>query len=360
MLQPSKILIVDDDSSIREQLESILQDEKYEIQQLETGTALLAWLSEHSADLILLDLILPDIDGFAICQKIRENAELQHIPIILISSLERSEVLAQGLDAGADDFLSKPVNRMELRARVRSMLRIKRQYDELATMLKLRQELSNMVIHDMSSSITSILLHATLIGENASDEPTQTHVERILIAADRLDSFVNDMLMMAKMEENKLLIHPSRTNVNELALETQQHFSIIAESRNIALQLELPENPIYSMLDSHLFRRVIDNLMANAIQYSPAHSKVTLRLSHFLDTHQWSHLRMEVIDEGSGIPEEYRERVFEKFEVVDLKKKGISQIGLGLAFCKMVITAHQGKIFVNPNQPHGSIFTVEI
>ncbi|ALG67356.1 hybrid sensor histidine kinase/response regulator [Beggiatoa leptomitoformis] len=360
MIQSSKILIVDDESVIREQLESTLNGEKYEIQQLVTGKALLDWLSAHTADLILLDVMLPDIDGFSVCQRIREQAELQHIPIILISSLERKEILAQGLEAGADDFLSKPINRMELRARVRSMLRIKHQYDELATMLKLRQELSNMVIHDMSSSITSILLHATLIGETATDETTQTHVERILMAADRLDSFVNDMLMMAKMEENKLLIHPTSTNVNELALETQQHFSIIAESRNVQLSLALPDKPIKFFLDSHLFRRVMDNLMANAIQYSPAHSTVTLRITTFMDENTCDHLRMEIIDEGTGIPEEYRERVFEKFEVVDLKKKGISQIGLGLAFCKMVITAHQGKIFVTPNQPQGSIFTVEI
>lgn len=104
---------------------------------------------------------------------------------------------------------------------------------------------------------------------------------------------------------------------------------------------------------------MIGNLLANALQYSPSGSAVTLSLSTKY-TDNKPHLCMQVIDEGSGIPEEYKNRIFEKFEVVDLKKQGIVQVGLGLTFCKMAVDAHGGTISVRPNQPQGSIFVVEI
>jgi signal transduction histidine kinase len=182
----------------------------------------------------------------------------------------------------------------------------------------------------------------------------------IRLAADRLDSFVNDMLMMAKMEQSKLRLNASLVDINQLALDAERHFSIIAHSKGIALTLELPTPPLEIYLDSNLLRRVIGNLLANALQYSPSDTQVTLRVKTKQDAAGHLHLQMQVIDQGPGIPEEYRSRVFEKFEVIDLKRKGVPQIGLGLTFCKMVVEAHGGKIFVEPNTPQGSIFVVEI
>lgn len=359
MTQRSKILIVDDELSIRKQLESMLMTENYDIRLVANGKELLEKLSEISPDLIILDVMMPEIDGFEVCRRVKAQNQFHHIPIILITSLNGKKVLVDGLEAGADDFLQKPVNKLELRARTRSMLRIKRQYDELQATLKIREELSNMIVHDMSSPIVSVLLHATLLEEKITDPYLLKEISMIKMAADRLDSFVNDMLMMAKMEQSKLRLNPSLTDVNELALNAEQHFSIIAQSRGIKLTLELPDPPLQMSLDSNLFRRVVANLLANALQYSPSGTTVTLRLETKYKGNQ-SHLYMEVIDEGSGIPEQHRTRVFEKFEVVDLKRKGIPQIGLGLTFCKMAVDAHGGKIFVKSNLPQGSIFVVEI
>jgi len=161
--------------------------------------------------------------------------------------------------------------------------------------------------------------------------------------------------MMAKLEHSKLRLNLSETDVNDLILSAEKHFSIMAKSKGINLKLEVPEQPFQIPLDQHLFNRVIANLLTNAIQYSPPQSNVMLHLEKLGE-----HLKLQVIDEGVGIPETDRQRIFNKFEVVELKKKGIKQIGLGLTFCKMVVDAHGGKIYVQANQPSGSIFTVEI
>jgi len=268
--------------------------------------------------------------------------------------------LVEGLEAGADDFIQKPVSRLELRARVRSMLRIKKQYDELDAMLKMREELSNMVVHDMSSSIISVQLNATLMQEKPMDEEQKNHLDMILMAADRLDEFVNDMLMLAKMEQSKLRILSTMTHIQQLILDAEKHFKIIAQSKGIELKLILPNMQLNIALDANLFRRVLANLLSNALQYSPEGTTVTVKLEILPPDQKGHHLRLQVIDEGSGIPEAYRHRIFEKFEVVELKKKGVAQIGLGLTFCKLAVDAHCGKIYVAPNRPSGSMFIVEI
>jgi len=356
----SKVLIVDDELSIRLQLEFMLRKEKYDLLLVASGKELLEKLPEISPDLIILDVMMPEVDGFEVCRKIRKNIKLQHIPIILITSRDGKEIVAQGLETGADDFLQKPINELELRARVRSMLRIKRQYDELEATLKMREELSNMIVHDMSSPIVSVLLHATLMEEKVTDPELLKHLEMIRLAADRLDSFINDILMVAKMEEKKLLLCPSLVDVNQLILDAEKHFSIIAQSKGIRLVMKLPAKPLQMSLDSNLFCRIVANLLANALQYSPSDTTVTLSLQAKCQNQGIPQLRMQVIDQGYGIPAEYRERIFEKFGVVDLKRKGISQIGLGLTFCKMAVDAHGGKIFVEPNDPQGSIFVIEV
>lgn len=356
----SKILIVDDELSMRMQLSSMLRDENYDITLLANGEEVLDKLAQIMPDVIILDLMMPGVDGFEVCRRIKVNHQFQHIPIILVTVLDGKKVLAQGIEAGAVDFLQKPVSKMELRARVRSMLRIKHQYDELDATLRMREELSNMIVHDMSSPIVSVLLHATLIEKKITDAELLDHLEMIRMAADRLDSFVNDMLMLAKMEESKLRLSPSVEDLNQLVLDAEKHFSIIAHSKGIELKLGLPSSPLEMSVDRNLFRRVIGNLLANALQYSPSGTTVTLNLTTKYANDDKPHLCMHVIDQGPGIPEQYRNRIFEKFEVVDLKKQGVPQIGLGLTFCKMAVDAHGGKIFVKPNHPQGSIFVVEI
>jgi signal transduction histidine kinase len=360
MVSHSKILIVDDELSARMQIESMLSKESYDLSSVASGKELLEQLSEMKPDLIILDVMMPELDGFEVCQRIKAEKRFRHIPIILITSLNGKKVVAQGLETGADDFLQKPINKLELRARVRSMLRIKRQYDTLQAALKMREELSNMVVHDMSSPIISVLLHATLMEEKITDPELRKHLEMIRLAADRLDSFVNDMLMLAKMEQSELRPCLSLVDINQLALDAEKHFSIIAHSKNIELILQLPSPVLEMCVDGNLFRRVVANLLSNALQYSHNNTTVTLKIEAMNIGDQQPHLRMQVIDEGQGVPREYRERIFEKFEVVQLKRQGVSQIGLGLTFCKMAVDAHGGRIFVKPNHPQGSIFVVEI
>lgn len=358
MVAQPQVWIVDDELSMRVMLERMLASESYKLSLLNNGKALLEKLEHDTPDLILLDVMLPDSDGFELCRRLKIAPAWQHIPIILVTSLDGKELLQQGAEAGADDFLHKPVIGLEVRARVRSMLRLKQQYDALQEVMKMREELSNMVIHDMSSPIIAVLLNTSLLEEKVDDDELRGHLQQIHAAADRLDSFVNDMLMFAKLEQSKLHINPVPTNINDLILDAQTHFTIIAQSKNIDLVMDLPDKPIEALVDSTLFQRVIANLLSNSIQYSENNTVVKIVLEP--TERKGKSFKIKVIDQGPGIPAAYKDKIFQKFEVVNMKRKGVSQIGLGLTFCKLAVDAHEGRIYVTDNQPQGAIFVVEI
>jgi signal transduction histidine kinase len=270
----------------------------------------------------------------------------------------------------ADEFLTKPVNHLELRARVRSMLRIKKQYDELEAILHLREDLARMTMHDMGEPLTSITLLTELLLKRSTIAPDTIapeyveEIEEIRTHAQRLNSFLNDMLIVAKMEAGKLILNRSTVDMNQLVLAVERNHNVIAQARGIDLVIDLPEESRQVPLDANLFQRVLDNLIANALKFSPAESTVTLRVEYpeakTASQLQEPRVRIQVLDEGPGIAEDHRDRIFDKFEIVALKREGVSQFGLGLAFCKMVVEAHDGQIFVGANEPRGAVFTVEI
>ncbi|NJN54565.1 MAG: hypothetical protein HC804_07300 [Anaerolineae bacterium] len=259
--------------------------------------------------------------------------------------------------------MHKPYNGLELRARVRSMLRIKERHDELETALQLRQDLSSMIVHDIRSPLSAILISCDLLemAVGGDSSPLST----IRSEATRLSGFLTDMLMMAKMEHGRLLLTRTAVNMNELLMAVRDGFVPMAGLKDISLVLEMPENICKLSVDDSLWRRVLDNLLTNAIKFSPTGGKITLRLVYpEQEPHDGSttavQMRLQVIDEGPGIPEDHRETVFDKFKIVASKRRDVSQVGLGLAFCKMVVDAHDGRIFVEPNEPRGSVFIIEL
>jgi two-component system sensor histidine kinase/response regulator len=357
----STILIVDDEPSARDTLEAILFREGYNLAFASDGPEALDRAAELRSDLILLDVMMPGMDGFEVCRRLKADERSRHVPVIMVTALDSKQDLARGLDAGADDFLHKPVNGTELRARVRSMLRIKTQFDELQATLRLREDLANMIVHDLRSPLTVISLRSSLLRRKLDDPNDLRSVDDIRAQARRLDTLLNDLLAQAKMREGKLLLSRSAVDVNQLVQETVEAQAAVAQSGRIMLTADLPSETQFVSLDANLFSRVLDNLLSNALKFSPPESAVTLRVDYPPGgAAAQPSVRIQVIDEGPGIPKEHRHRIFERYEIVRLKKDNVPQVGLGLAFCKMAVEAHGGQISVTDNEPRGSIFTVHL
>ena len=364
MASDNTILIVDDQESNRKILAGLLAQRGYHLVFADSGVEALEMVVQHPPDLILLDIMMPGIDGFEVCQRLKSSPQWQHIPIILVTALNSKEDLARGLDFGADDFLSRPLNRLELQARIRSMLRLKEQYDrleaqkaQLEEVLQLRKDMSNMLVHDMKTPLTAIIGYSDLLLRTPEiSAQGRQHLQAIKQGAGQLNRFANDLLLLAKTAQNKLQLNYSSVELNQLIIDVCDGHAITAQSKDLNLVTDLPSEPIRLSLDKDLFQRVLDNLVSNALKFSSTGGTVQVQLIYPSP----ANVKIRVLDQGPGIPPPDRMRIFDKFETVAQYQKEIAQMGLGLAFVKMVIEAHDGHIFITDNKPKGSVFTVEI
>lgn len=356
-----KLWIVDDEAANFTVIELLLSQESYALTHLSNAIALLETVEQCLPDLILLDVMMPGIDGIEACHRLKRSPLTRHIPILMVTALSAKEDLARCLEAGADDFISKPVNGLELRARVRSLLRMKRQYDELQQllvirdeMLQLRTDLSNMVIHDLRNPLSNISLSCQILQMYGLDDRITRKIDQIEYATHRLESMIDSLLVTAKLEAGKLQVVLEPIDLQVLVQSVYQEFMAIAQQQQVTLALSLPPQTIQLLADSTLLRRVLDNLVANAVKFAPSDSVVTIALESTPET-----IALQVCDQGQGISPDQRETIFAKFEIGQ-HVPNVKQLGLGLAFCKMAVEAHDGYLTVSDNQPQGCIFTITL
>jgi two-component system, sensor histidine kinase and response regulator len=359
--QPYQLWVVDDEANNLTVIELLLSHVDYELAYFDRGLPLLEAMQQRLPDLILLDVMMPGIDGIELCHRLKRDDRTKHIPIIMVTALSSREDLARCLEAGADDFISKPLNGLELRARVRSLLRIKRQYDELQEllnvreeMLQLRMDLSHMVIHDLRNPLANILLSCQILQMRGLDDRTAPKIQQIEYAGHRLESMIDSLLVTAKLESGKLALHPTAVDLPELLQTVGAEFSAIATQQGVNLVQEIAPGPLTIQGDAALLRRVLDNLLSNALKFAPAQSDVTLAVLAHADR-----VLLQVRDQGQGVNPALRDQIFAKFEIGQHLPQ-MKQMGLGLAFCKMVVEAHGGQIQVGDNDPTGCVFTITL
>lgn len=359
----SSLLIVDDDPGGFYVIEALLFKDGYDLRYAESGFEALDQLEQQLPDLILLDVMMPELNGIEVCRQVKSHPQRSHIPIIMVTALDSTDDMVACLEAGADDFISKPVNGLELQARIRSLLRVKQQHDRLQqaiksqeAILKLREDMAAMIVHDFRNPLTSIGVNCELLQEAGLLEMQQKRISKILMSWQQLTTLTDDLLIMAKMESGQLLLHQEWVDLSQLVEQAVVGFESLATRRGIELKIEGMQNCLNLWIDQNLCRRLIENLLSNAIKFSQTNTSVILQINLFSEPCKIAQVR--VIDQGQGIDKKLKQCIFEKYEIGQ-PIQGVSQMGLGLAFCKMVADAHGGSLSVEDNQPKGSIFTVE-
>jgi signal transduction histidine kinase len=215
-----------------------------------------------------------------------------------------------------------------------------------------------MIVHDVRTPLTAIILQTDL-AKRMSTGKTLERLAAVSSQAHDLNNMMDDMLAVARIEQDKLELNLAPVYVNHLLSDVVESQRIIAEKKDLDLIIDQPETVKPVMVDGNLFQRVLFNLVSNAIKFSPVGGAIKVCVEQANGNSNPS-ARIEVFDEGPGVAEEHHETIFEKYGIVKAKKSGVSQVGLGLAFCRMVVESHGGRIFVKANQPAGSIFTIEV
>ena len=356
-----KLLIVDDEEKNIKLLKGMLKTENYHLYGASNGKEALKLVADISPALILLDVMMPGIDGFEVCRRLKQDEKTRVIPIVMVTLLTEKEHHIRAMEAGADDFLSKPVDQTELIVRVKSLIRIKSYHDDLLEshreitekneklqeLERIKEGLTHMIIHDLNNPLMAISGNLDLFLEEklGFSESQLLEIKKCLHYCGDLENLIQGLLDIHKMEEGNLELDKEWTNMTELTDYVLDQFVQNAEVKQITLSFPRPGDIPSVKVDRRLTKRVVANLLNNAIRHTPKGGKIEVAIKFLADK---GGLYFSVRDNGNGLTPEYHRKIFDKFEQVRLKKKGVmvGDVGLGLAFCKIAVEAHGGKIWV--------------
>jgi signal transduction histidine kinase len=360
-----RILAVDDTLDNLILVQAILESEGYEIHLVSDGIKALRQVEQSPPDLILLDVMMPGIDGYEVTRRIRNNPAISYIPILLITAFHESSVV-EGLDAGADDFIRKPFDTDELLARVRSLLRLKHSLDEQQKMARQREDFVSRLTHDLRTPLVAAdrMLGLFEMETFCKISPEMKQAIAVMIRSNQnLMDMVNTLLEVYRFEAGKKTLNWEECDLREISQEVVSELSPLTSEKGLIMKIDtsgldpLSKNPGVIMGDRLELRRVINNLIANAIKFTDT-GGITIRI-YETSSHPGNpdSVTIEIEDTGYGIAPEDQATIFERFRQGKHKRSGS---GLGLHLSHRIIEAHAGTIQVTSELGKGSLFTMQL
>ena len=358
-LQPKpKIMVVDDTPANLKLLEDMLKARGYEVCSFSRGRPALTMAASQPPDLVLLDVNMPEMNGYETCKELKTDPRLQDIPVLFISALNETNDKVKAFSCGGVDYITKPFRFEEVYARVQTHLELRQQkrelqesYTRLKKLEELRDNLVLMIVHDLRSPVALIAGYLDLIKGRAATKLNEEERDFIDVAsrsAAKLLDMVSSVLDVSRLEAGKMPLNRRACDPAVVAREVINSLVIVVGQR--CLSVESEPAPVLACADQEIIRRVIVNLVGNALKFTPKDCPIRITVSR-----KDSIVRVAVTDTGPGIPVEYQARVFEKFGQVD-KHAPKHSTGLGLTFCKLAVEAHGGKIGVESEIGKGSTF----
>ena len=345
-IKENYILAVDDipDNLLLVQL--ALEQEGHHVVLANNGESALKLIKQSPPSLILLDVMMPGIDGYEVTRRIRQDRNIPFIPILLVTAREESS-LVQGLDAGADEFVRKPFQLDELQARVRSMLRLKETIDQ-------RENFVSCLTHDLRTPLVAANRMLDLISQQVFGHVTSEQkeaIENIVNSNDNMLEMLNTLLETHHYELGKKILSFLTIDLQKLVQEVSTELEPLAISQGLELKSNFESGSFQVKGDRLELRRVLTNLIANAIKFTDR-GKVEITLSD-CD----SCVLIEVKDSGIGISPEDCKAIFQRYHQGNHRRAGK---GLGLYLCQQIINAHQGEITVRSQLNQGSTFAFSL
>lgn len=356
----ASILVVDDTPANLQVLVGLLKERGHRVRPVLEGRLALRAARAEVPDLILLDINMPDMNGFEVCEQLKADPKLADTPVIFISGNTETVDKVRAFSVGGVDYVTKPFQMAEVEARVATHLELRRKRRELQESLEalrrletLRDSLVHMVVHDLRSPLAAISACLEVIKWDAEEQHRQelaADVETALHATRTIIRLVNSVLDVSKMEGAEMRLRLVPADIAAVARESVDELESLVGTRQLVR--EWPEDPVMAIVDRDVVSRVLQNLLGNALKFTPATGAITVEVEANDDM-----VRVAVSDTGPGIPREYRERVFEKFGQVDAVLRGQRfSTGLGLTFCRLAVEAHGGRIGVDSEVGRGSTF----
>ncbi len=354
----ASLLVVDDDENVRHLLHRFFQSD-FELTFAENGTQALTELQRKNFDLLLLDVNMPGLNGFEVLRRLRADPATADLPVILISALDDNSAVVQGLQAGANDYITKPLDGEVVHARVNTQLALKRVADErkqTIAQLRFTQEMqenfTRIVSHDLKGPLTNIRMAQFMLRDIMHDNDQARSI------LDNMDLTLNSMIDMIRvfldaMDSQQLEPELVPQDVLEIVYSVIEQYRMSAERKGITLHMKDAAGVV--LADQRLLRQVLCNLVSNAIKFSPSNTQTTI----WAEQHD-NVIRICAGDQGPGIPADEHAQLFTMFAKLSVRPTGgESSTGLGLWIVKALTELQGGAVGVYQGDGGGSVFWVE-
>ncbi len=349
-LEGRKILIVDDDRVNLRILKGILKGAHYVISEAESGEAALEIYEKVRPQLVLLDVMMPGIDGLETCRRLRQTYASDCAPVIFITAKSESDDVVEGLAAGGVDYLPKPFKPKEVLARIRAHLQsqilIEHQkllVEQLSNANASKNKFLGMAAHDLRNPLASIRGLAEFLSDGTVGPLTPDQLDLVKTihgASQSMLDLVNELLDVATIEAGELRLQLELQDLGALLEKSVYLSNIEAAKKTTKIICTASGDSSFALVDGAKIRQVIDNLISNAAKFSPPGSTITVELHAGPGRRGFS-----VKDQGPGIPESEKDKLFKDFGRLSVKPTGGEKsTGLGLAICRKIIDAHGGMI----------------
>ncbi len=355
----ARILIVDDEPLNRELLRAFFEGSGHELDDAATGEKGLDLARAHTPDLVLLDVMMPEMDGYETTRRLKAMFTQTVVPVVLCTALNDRASRFAGLAAGADEFLTKPIDRDELLVRARNLLALRAREVELAEhnaelidLRRFQDDMLAMLVHDLKSPLAVILASLEyVLGQPSTVGEVREALDDCQQAGARITRLVGNILETAHAESGQMVVRKGPLPLAPLleTLLTPRLVQIEARART----LEVDVDGLVAHADRDLIARVVENLLDNAIRYTPSGGRIKVWAQA-----QGDQIELRVGNTGPSIPESSRGLVFEKYTQVWDANRG--SVGLGLYFCRLAVEAHGGRIWIEESPELSTVFAMSL
>lgn len=352
-----KVLIVDDNPKALAIAKARLKKEMLEIFCVENGRQCVEIARKEKPDLILLDVDMPDISGFEVCQALKDDTALCTIPVIFLTASDDNEDRVKGLDLGAVDYVTKPFDVFELRARVRAALRTKKLQDQLATLnleleerveqrtseikqlLRQKDAFVNQLSHDLKTPLTPLVALLPMLANRTEDTESKRMLRLVMENVNYMKNLTEMTLQLARLNSPSVQLKPEKVDLVSEIGNLIDNLSPVFKEKGIKV-VNNTTPPLDVEVDKMLIKELLHNLISNAVKYTNGNGVIT-----FDNYFNGDNVEILISDNGVGIKAEQLSHIFEEFYKVDTSRHDRSSTGLGLAICKSIIERHGGSIW---------------
>lgn len=365
---PGRILIVDDDQDMLYVLRDCLTDHNFVPYFVTNARDALGVMRRYSPDILLLDVNMPEVGGLALLRQVREQHSAADLPILMMSVEADMQIIVRALEAGANDYLTKPIELDVLIARVRTHLELKRlqdfQSEQIAQLERLdamKEQFLQIAAHDLKNPLGVLRMAVDLlatIDPAGSDwqEERGIAIQSAHTALRTMDSIIRDFLDLRALKEGQFALNVQQVSATHLVAEAMTQFQMAAAEKGISLHSQIEPDLPEIGADPDRVAQVLHNLISNAIKFSSEGAEVHVRLCR-----AQGGIRFEVEDNGPGIKPGEMHLLFQEFSRLSNRPTGRERSsGVGLSIAKRLIDLHRGQIGANSEVGHGSLFWFEL